>query len=161
MDLNNLSNFACSLHNVYSFQPFYLNIILAIYMYSYVTLVGALTLFFSMFLETQIPSLSFKLILNLVIRYRLRWIFLLIFSAMAALPPSFFFVSKLSLLSSVLSFSPWHISLLFLMYIFFSWAIYYSILRYFLSSVKVTSAFSLSKQRISARNSIVVVCVIL
>lgn len=86
-----------------SAQPVYLNIILAVYMFSYVLLVCAIILFFSFLVDNFLLSLGFKVVLGLTVRYRLRWFLLLMFINMAALPPSFFFFSKLGMLASVLS----------------------------------------------------------
>jgi hypothetical protein len=86
-----------------SAQPVYLNIILAVYMFSYVLLVCAIILLFSFLIDNFLLSLGFKVVLGLTVRYRLRWFLLLMFINMAALPPSFFFFSKLGMLASVLS----------------------------------------------------------
>jgi hypothetical protein len=72
-------------------------------MFSYVLLVCAVILLFSFLVDNFLFSLGFKAVLSLVIRYRLRWFLLLVFANMAALPPSFFFFSKLGMLASVLS----------------------------------------------------------
>lgn len=134
-------------------QAFSANILFAVYMYSYIVLVCLTVFFFSALYEKSCVSFSFKVILSAVIRYRLRWLLLLMFTSMAALPPSFFFFSKLSLLSSVMLFGAWHATVLFLGYIFFSWSVYYGVLRYFLFSLRVTSVGTLHKQRLSAKNA--------
>ncbi len=102
------------------FQPLHLNIILALYMYSYILLVCTLVLFFSVFMDNFLTSLGFKVVLNLAIRLRIRWLLVFIFVNMAALPPSFFFFSKLSLLASVLTFGTGHATIVFLGYVFLS-----------------------------------------
>jgi hypothetical protein len=79
---------------------------------------------------------------------------------MAALPPSFFFLSKLGLLSSVAFFGAWHVTGLFLTFIIFSWGVYYSVLRYFLSSVKTTSSVVLNRQRLSGASALAAVSIV-
>lgn len=140
-----------------SLQPLYANAVFAVYMYSYILLVCAMILFFSMLHESSLGSLSFKVTLNVISRYRLRWLLLVVFSSMAALPPSFFFFAKLGLLSSVLHFGTWHTAGLFFSYILFSWGVYYSVLRYFLFSIKLASPTTLVRQRLSAKNAVVAI----
>jgi hypothetical protein len=101
-------------------QTFSASILLAVYMYSYIFLVCLVVFFFSTMYESSLASFSFKVVLGSVVRHRLRWLLLLLFTSMAALPPSFFFFSKLSLLSSVILFGAWHVTVLFLGYVFFS-----------------------------------------
>lgn len=101
-------------------QPMYLNIALGVYMFSYIFLVYVLVLFFSMFVDNFCTTLGFKTMLTYALRYRTRWVLISIFIGMAALPPSFFFFSKLALLSSVVNFGGWFIFMLFLGYVLFS-----------------------------------------
>ena len=85
-------------------QPLYANVVFAVYMYSYILLVCAVVFLLSILYENSLATLSFKVVLSAVVRHRLRWFVLLVFSSMAALPPSFFFLSKLGLLSSIIFF---------------------------------------------------------
>jgi hypothetical protein len=101
-------------------QPFYLNIILGVYMISYISLVGVVVLFFSMFIESFNTSLAFKVILVNTVRFRLRWLLIMIFVSLAALPPSFFFFSKLSVLTSVVNFGGWFVLITMLGYVMFA-----------------------------------------
>lgn len=137
-------------------QPLYLNVILAVYMFSYVLLVCAVILLLSFVVDSFLLSLGFKAVLSLVVRYRLRWFLLLVFANMAALPPSFFFFSKLGMLASVLSVGTWASAVLFLSYVLFSWSIYYAMMRYGVTSLKITSATTLEKQRLTPRGALVV-----
>jgi hypothetical protein len=53
-------------------QPLYLNILLGIYMFSYIFLVCILILFFSMFMDNFNTTLTFKATLGMAIKFRLR-----------------------------------------------------------------------------------------